>query len=68
MTENIELNDDHEDQSSNCVYVCLKVTLGKIILSHQNETNLLTFGHGGNSESRPNAIFPFSCSSRHDSL
>ena len=59
----------------------LKVTLGKIILSYQNETNLLIFGHADNSEfsenseiseffdrTVPNAILPFSCSSHHDSL
>ena len=59
------------------MYACntLKVTLGKIILSHQNETDLLSFGHGDNLEfsdffgrTIPNAILPFSCSCHHDSL
>ena len=57
------------------VTLILKVTLGNIILSHQNETSLLIFGHGDNSEfseffgrTIPNAILPFSCSSHHDSL
>ena len=47
----------------------LKTTLGKIISSHQ------IFGHGDNSEiseffgrTIPNAILPFPCNSRHDSL
>ena len=60
------------------VTLILKVTLGKIILSQQNETNLLIFGHGDGSEfseiseffgrTIPNAILPFSYSSHHDSL
>ena len=62
----------------NTYQLILKVTLGKIILSHHNETSLLIFGHGDNSEFSeisaffgriiPNAILPFSCSSHHDSL
>ena len=32
------------------VTLILKVTLGKIILSHHNETSLLIFGHCDNSE------------------
>ena len=57
------------------VTLILKVTLGKIILSQQNETNLLIFGHGDGSEfseffgrTIPIVILPFSCSSHHDSL
>ena len=60
------------------VTLTLKVTLGKIILSHHNENSLLIFGHGDNSEfseiseffgrTIPSAILPFSCSSHHDSL
>ena len=34
------------------VTLTLKVTQGKIILSHQNETNLLIFSHGDNRKSR----------------
>ena len=57
------------------VTLILKVTLGKIILSHQNETSLLIFGHSDNSEfsgffgrTIPSAVLPFPCSSHHDSL
>ena len=63
------------------MYACNTYTesnIEKIISSHHNETSLLIFGHGDNSEfleileffgrTIPNAILPFLCSSHHDSL
>ena len=63
------------------MYACNTYTESKIGKDHfipHNETSLLIFGNGDNSEfseiseffgrTIPNAILPFSCSSHHDSL